>query len=483
MSATYFIRFVLKPREYELLHVRLLRRANCTPSPAAVYRSETESSKLQLLVRQHLRLYLKIWGGSALVNLLLRIRNGGQIDGRKLAASLVAVSASYRLSFDILSGLLKDRAQGSNLLKMLIPFASALVASPGFALLPSKIRPFLALYAASKAAEFVYNYLDDHGYMDWKPSVIGSWILFPIAMSQLFYTYINAPDYCPSSFKVIMDTLSGEYMPVKPEAYPAKAPWPTENQVLAAVGEISKLHFPTFKSPLLYRNQRWATSLKPIWPVLDYAHPGNTTMVGALLHPEEASEGKVFANTIASNFSKTSKYLFLLYFVVGVLKNQGVSPYTLVSSGTATLRTATAITMAVSSAWAGIGLSQKLLGSRVPPALRFRIIGFMSGLWAFLDQVRGRARNMYMLRLALLSHYNILRAKRGGKPFIQYGEVYLFGISMAVIAAVFNRYTPGVSNKGMRKIFNWLQYGDYSDPTPLPSKPDSLDSDADVAKI
>ncbi|PRT52682.1 hypothetical protein B9G98_00302 [Wickerhamiella sorbophila] len=472
MTAAYIVRFILTPREFEKLNA--LCPFDLSNQVSALHHSESKSAHVHTFVRQHTRLFLKTYGVGLLVQMAISARNpvlGGSFRPSRPAIMITSFSAVYRVLNRVLSNLARARLDGvsrKRAIKIAIPMVSALIAGSVFRILPAGLRDYIALYLATKAAEYVYNMLDDQGRFNWKPRIVGSWILIPIAMSQLFYTLICEPDCCPRVFRGLMLSVSQAYMPQRPVGYPDGKHWPTENEVLASVAEISRLKFPKFKSRILSPNWQVPPTLSVIAPVLEMALPSNTTMTGALLHPMNPNERTSFWSAVSAGYGSTTKYLLPLYLILGFTRSSRSSGTILASAIGNTFRTATFISMSVASAWSGIALSQTLLGTRMLPHMRFRIIGFMSGLWAFLDQVNGRPRALYAIRMAILSQYNMLIKRRGGKPLVKNGSTIIFSLAMAVIFAVYNTAPESISSAFIRKLCNWVQTGRYSDPSPLP---------------
>lgn len=223
--------------------------------------------------------------------------------------------------------------------------------------------------------------------------------------------------------------------------------------------------FSKFFSPILYPDTaKLPHGLNSIEPVVSMAHPAITTLTGALMHPTAPSELSVFSELVVKKFVSVSKYVFILYALSGYVRRRkeggiGSISYLIANS----LRTSTFIVMTVTSAWFGIGLSQKLIGGKVIPLYRYRVIGFLSGLWAFVDQVNGRERYMYSVRLAIMSYWNTLVKQRKVKP-IKNGDVALIALSFACIMTLFELSPQSISGSGLRKSLNWIKSQKFKDP-------------------
>ncbi|CAN6651869.1 hypothetical protein TRVA0_025S01376 [Trichomonascus vanleenenianus] len=470
---SYVIQFVLSKREYEVLVERLDGRFTrmTLPDPKHV----AAGKDVTPIIRNHIRLYIKVYailrlvGGAADLAMKARRVEGPQLPASRMALSVTAMAALYRISYKILSLLAaKDESSSAQYKrKVLVPLVSGLISGSAYGIMPKHAaRGYIGLWAATKAVEYIYNYLDDEGYLAFKPRLLGSWALFPFAFSQLFHTFIFDPDCCPSGFTRIMMRLSDSYMPAKPQG--VKTPWVEPEDVLAGIAAISQLKYPRFVSSLLFPGKATLPpELSSIAPVVNRAHPATKTLTAALTHPYEPSEFKTFAGHAAKKFQSVSKYLFAFYLLIGLLRRRATGdklPSVLSGSIANTLRSTVFVVMSASSAWYGIGLSQKVLGASVLPLYRFRVIGFLSGLWAFVDQVNSRGRYLYATRLAAMSYWNVLVKKHKVRP-VKNGEVILFAAALGVIMVLVDRAPGSVSGKGLRKSLNWMKSGEFVDPS------------------
>lgn len=465
-SAAYAVQFILSERELDLLAERLPAfkkvQAKCA-SP--------KSRDVAALVRSHSRLYVKSYVLLAAISALAKYRGSEGLSAGRIAGSVTAVSASYRVLYYLL-GALKDRMRTADKYphpafksKLAVPIASGLLSGTALALVPTgELRPYIALYTASKALEYLYNYFDDHGYLKNKPRVMGSWMLFPIAFSQLFHTFIFHPDCTPPSFSKLLFKLSDGYVPAAPSNFTADDHWPTPEQVVSGIADISRLGYPRFVSPIMFPHKATvAPALKQIEPVVSIAHPAITTMTGALLHPYQPSEFRTYVDLILEKFGSVSKYVFALYLIFGFVRSGGKNALPVTTSAVANaIRTTLFVVMTGASAWSGIGVAQKFFGPRFIPLYRYRVIGFISGLWAFLDQVNGRSRYLFTARMAVRSYWKVL-VKTGKVKPIPYGDVALFSLSFAVIMAILDHAPGSISPPRLRKALNWARSGKFTD--------------------
>ena len=81
------------------------------------------------------------------------------------------------------------------------PLTPALGASlAGYALVVAPNNDFrvvIAIYVASRAAEFGYNALDADGWFENRPWWVGSWMLMPPVMGQLLHAFVFDRDCFP----------------------------------------------------------------------------------------------------------------------------------------------------------------------------------------------------------------------------------------------------------------------------------------------
>ncbi|ANB11101.1 hypothetical protein AWJ20_3898 [Sugiyamaella lignohabitans] len=511
---------------------------------------------VQSIVRSQSRLFAASYGLLGLINAFILKRRGLNIPALRIATSLTAISGIYKVLYRVLTLLLqrtgilprhglsakttgsstKSRVDSSpspgttddpestcsdagyldnsyKITKLLVragyftkrtlkktkhlppllpALLSGLVAGSAFALFPESAQGYAAIYLSTRTLEFVYNYLDDMGYLEFKPRILKSWAIFPFAFSQLFYTFIFHPDACPNIFRRIMLRLSDGYIPTKPTGYPIDRPWPNPDQVVDGIATIARARYPKFVSPILFPNlDTTVPGLESAEPVLSLAHPAMSTLTGALSHPTQPSEFRTYTELVLSKYSSIYKYVFGAYVVLGLLKWRAHSkassktseknklsstdkaskkaapslPGILLSSVANTARTTTFIVMTAASSWYGIGLSQQVLNNKFIPVLRFRIIGFLAGLWAFADQVNGRARYMFAVRLALRSQWNVLSKDRRYAPLLKNGAAALFALSFAVLMAIFDLSPKSIPGPSLRKTLNWIKTNQYTDVT------------------
>lgn len=86
----------------------------------------------------------------------------------------------------------------SALTSSLAPAIGASLAGFALGVYPAdQLRLTIAIYAATRAAEFTYNALENDGWFRNKPSWVGSWMLMPFATGQLLHAFVFDRDCFP----------------------------------------------------------------------------------------------------------------------------------------------------------------------------------------------------------------------------------------------------------------------------------------------
>lgn len=498
--AAYLLRFVVSEREHRKIARRCSYNLLNVDQDVMLASVAKSGDGLHKFVRGETRVWISTFGLLRLIEFVIARRRGAKVDlaAKNVATTLLGISSIYRVVYFLMTRLVQKKQEIVNsrlklsprkqrrlrqVNRLAIPIISGLLAGSAFSVFPQAAKTYAALYVATRALEFLYNYVDDLGLVDFKPRVLGSWALFPFSFSQLFFTYIFDRESCPNTFSRVMQRLSTGYIPERPSGYPDSATWPNIDTVVGSIAVVARARYPKFESPIIYPHAKFPAELAEVQPVLSMAHPAITTLTGAITHPTYPSEFRVFAELVLNKYSTVSRYVFALYAAMGLIKlsrrrqakasngDESKTPNNLldvvISSVANTIRTTTFIVMTVASAWSGIGLAQQMLNNKFIPVYRYRIIGFMAGLWAFADQVNGHGRYMYALRLALLSYWNTVtknvRAKKVGF-LAQHGETALFAVSFAVIMTLFDLSPGSTPGKSLRKVLNWVKQNKYEDP-------------------
>ncbi|VVT53383.1 uncharacterized protein SAPINGB_P003546 [Magnusiomyces paraingens] len=441
---------------------------------------------------------------NALLRSVLVLKDKGSFCS---SLAIVAISFSYKIIYEVLVILkpfvkdfiglfIHDKSILSELLfeyaHTIIPLLSGITAGTFLKIFPADgPRDLIAVYALVRSLELVYNFLEDSGYIAAlkKPKIIGSWALFPFAYAQLFHAFFFNRDANPNMVNSTLFLLSKDFCTSPPTGYPRKAPWPTQAQLVDSIAKLSRAHYPKFTSPLMFPDTATLPNyLESVKPVVIRAHPAISTITGALLHPSEPSQFRALANIVLKQYTAIGKYVFLLYLFKSFFIKRAVAKVEpksnkeefcdseestssraisqlrlLLATIFNTWRTTTFIVMTTASSWAGIEFAQSILSNRFIPVYRYKVIGFLSGLWAIFDKVSGRGRYMYAVRAAILSYWRVLVKEKRVRP-VRNGDVYIFALSFGVIMSLFELSPGSVSGPVVRKVLSWISTGTFSDP-------------------
>lgn len=539
----------------------LENRCDTSEFSAAAELYTKPSETVKPAIRSHLRLCFKAYVFIVLAKSLKRLhssKKGTPLKpilvlkdrvGAQASLSLAAIAFSYKLVYgalvlckpvfkEFLATFIHDQSLLSDILygnaHALIPLVSGITAGSFLKLYPNKNagRDLISVYAMVRSLEFVYNYLDDKGYLLTirKPKLIGSWALFPFAYAQLFHAFFFDRTANPPFVNSALFSLSSNFFPLPPSGYPKKAqvPWPKPAQVVDAIAAISKAHYPKFTPTLLFPDSAVVPAyLDPVKPIIIRAHPAISTLTGALIHPWEPSQLKAILRIIVQKYMSIGKYAFLFYLIkTFMIKNivRSVEPDTeshqaavaaaeeahnkrasrrsnkhsvghdnyyekehitdatmdassksnkiqkllaysrlLLAACFNTWRTTTFLVMTTVFSWAGIEFWQSVVGRSVMPVYRYKIIGFLSGLWAIFDKVSGRGRYMYAVRAAVLSSWRVLVNEKKVKP-VKNGDVYIFAVALGVTMSIMEMSPASVAGPAMRKALTWVSEGTFKDP-------------------
>lgn len=122
----------------------------------------------------------------------------------------------------------------------------------------------------------------------------------------LLHAYAYDPSTFPAAYSNFILRYSSAYLPSAPQPSLASS-WPSRREIVDAVATSSRLHYPSFVSPLLYANSKGYSlstdvgeasraALEKIRPILDISsHPGQSRLTCAILHPEDQSCWDVFS--------------------------------------------------------------------------------------------------------------------------------------------------------------------------------------------
>ena len=143
------------------------------------------------------------------------------------------------------------------------PAIGASLAGFALAIYPAdQLRITIAVYAATRSLEFLYNALESDGWFIKRPRWWGSWMLTPLATGQLLYAFVFDRDcvpkvcICNPNVIFICDCLSHQaytdfilnhtpnYVQKRPLDYPANLQWPSTDAIVDGLNEMSRLNWP-----------------------------------------------------------------------------------------------------------------------------------------------------------------------------------------------------------------------------------------------
>lgn len=438
---------------------------------------------LLLLTSKNLR---QFWQDKSLTTLLTKSSLKDSTSAR-IALIIASISVSYKGFYKLLLHLrpyftrwltfLQKEEQKIPIPKSLwieshtfTPLVAGLLSSSLFKFFPREFeRDVIALYVFMRTGEMLFNYLDDMGFLAMKPKLLGSWTLFPFAFSQMFHSFFFNPETNPGFVKSALSTLSADFFPARPSGLAAGSSWPTTERFVEGIAQTAKHNYPKFQSKLMFPDSaKFPDYLDAVQPVVTRAHPAIGTMTGAMMHPFEPSTFRAFTEIALKKYSSIGKYVFALYLIQGFMANskkEEKAPKVMIvlRAMAKSLRTTTFIVMTTVSAFAGIEIAQRIFNPKFLPMHRFKFIGFMAGLWAFINQVDGRGRYIFAARAGLLSYWRVLIKDKRIKPTRNF-DVYLFMASFAVMMTLFDRSPEAVSGPSVRKVLSWIKNDEFKDP-------------------
>ncbi|OJJ81234.1 uncharacterized protein ASPGLDRAFT_133139 [Aspergillus glaucus CBS 516.65] len=489
------LRLSLSSQEYKLLHER---------APAAVKKNAPSPARFEAIVRPKdkyndaaIRESLRVFVGSGLLLKLVevvsrRMKGGaGAVASKKrsiihspnfrlpLALALVVFfhRRLHRLFARIRASLRIDKAQpfrerNPRLAKALTSrYAPAVGGSlAGFALgiaPQAQLRMTAAIYMSTRTLEFLYNVIDEKGWLKNKPWWFGSWLLMPVSCAQLFHAFVFDRETVPKWFgKVVMNSPS--YIQSRPALLPAEIPWPENEEVVDSLGSIANLRWPPFTSPILHPSNpnTLPAAIKSIAPITGPAHPSISSLSCALLHPAVPSCNTAFLHHILLSVPRIARFMTTVMLAISILKYKSFKTNPLASFQTLAKRifTLTAVlSTSIGSAWGSLCLWNTLLSRSALPTKRFFLSGALGGLpFAFLGN-NSRSAFMSIFRSAVDSAWKS-GVKRGLWKGWTGGELGLIVVSWAVMGAILERRPGAVQAGGLRKGLAWLRGDGFLDP-------------------
>ncbi|MCJ1477179.1 hypothetical protein MMC13_005850 [Lambiella insularis] len=484
------IRYTISAKEYRTLHQYLLKQSpsalgNRAPQPskydAAISHKDDYNAAA---IRASLRVFLAAQTGLSLWDIItVQIFRQGQ-PTKVNAKSSWTKSPNFRLSISVSLILFLHRVlhrfltrlRANLLTKDAAPFrrrnpriskaltarlAPAVGASlAGFVLgaYPGdQFRLTVAIYLATRAAEFAYNALEDDGWFKNRPWWFGSWLLMPPVFGQLLHAFLFDRDCFPKSYGDFILNHTPNYIQKRPVEYPSHLAWPSNDGIVDGLAEISRSNFPPFVSPILFPSatQTLPPSISQISPITSSAHPSIRALTCALLHPHEPSCMRTYATFFIGAVPMFARFFTLIFSIFSLpryklfLKDPVVEVNRLAKQ---VLRMTLFTSGAVGTSWGSICLFQYLLPRTFIPMHRWFWGGFLGGLWGFLERKNGRGQFLYSTRVSIDSLWKV-GVKKGWWRSGKNGDVWVFVASLMLLNAVYevnpNAVTSGVVRKSM----------------------------------
>ncbi|KAH8691158.1 hypothetical protein BGW36DRAFT_363502 [Talaromyces proteolyticus] len=492
------LRVSLSAKEYKFLHERITKRSaaveRALPTPAKYEAIIHTKNKYNIAaVRASLRVFLTLSGGLSLAELVgAKIKKEGSKEKTRTALIKspnfrLALSFSllllvhrvlYRFFVRLRANLRTEDAKpfrdrnpriSQALTSRYAPVVGASLAGLALGICPAgRIRITIAIYTATRSLEFLYNALDEKGYLEKKPWWFGSWLLMPISCAQLFHAFVFDRETIPGYFGSLILKFSPSYIPGPPERFPDSLQWPDKNNIVDSLGSIADLKWPAFISPILHPNNPnpLPAKLQSISPITSPAHPGIASLSCALLHPATPSCSTAFLHHLLNSVPAIVRTMTiaLLAYSAASYKKVLANPITTTNLASKRILSLTAIlSTSFGSLWASICLLNSLLPKSTLPTKRFFISGAIAGLpYAFVSQGRLIFTNIF--RSAVYSAW-ATGVKRGLWREWKGGELGLVVLSWALIGAVLESSPQAVQGAGIRKALLWLRGDGFADPS------------------
>lgn len=419
---------------------------------------------------------------------VLKTLNGLSVvygNGAKAALAVTGMSLSYKLVCRLLTTLksyvsfifdtMKDGKQSSVdfpiKLKTIIGLVSGVCSGACFYYFPADYaRDIVAVYAVVKALEVLYNHLDKQGHFNFKPKAFGSWTLYPFAYAQLYHSFFFNPEVNVNSVNRLQTLSAKSFFPTIP-LLASSGSWPTTEEFVDSMALYAKYGYPKFKAQVGQPGSAMPDFLEPVKSVLVRTHPLVDTTIGSLTHPFDPRLTRAYSGIMLRKFNSVGKYVLGFYVLRALLKvdkNEQGEPISrteaLVKAAINAVKLTSFIVLSTTTAHFAVEASEKYLSPKWIPENRFRLAGFIGGLWAFLDSSDGgHGRYLFAVRAAILSLWRTLVKEKKVKP-IKHGDVYLFVASFAVIMSVFESSPDCISSSFLRKTFMWIKNDDFKDP-------------------
>lgn len=502
------LRYTVSPREYQLLHQYLLSRAPAVRKrtlPPRRYDAIAKGSDdyNAAAIRASLRLAvvtfssLKAWDfitsrfmGRGEIKRPQRRTSVWKSPNVRLTCSLSLILLFHRLlrrfftrlresllTNDAKSFRRRNPRISRSLTSKIAPAIGSSLAGFFLAVYPGdQLRISMAIYIFTRALEFTYNYLEEKGYMQNKPSWIGSWLLMPVASGQLLHAFVFDRDCFPASYGKFILNNSPEYIQKRPEGHPKNLHWPGTFEIVESLAEISKSKWPLFVSPILFpATETLPKGLATISPITSPAHPAIKSLSCALLHPHDPSCVRTYVSFWIQAFPKLARFFTIVLAAMSVTRWRSFmnSPISAINNlAKSILRMSLFISGAIGTSWGSICLFQNILPRTFLSTQRWFLGGFLGGLWAFLERRTGRGNFMYSARLSIDSLWKV-GIKRGWWRGIKNGDVLLFTLSLATVNVLYELSPRSVNSGVARKGLGVLRGEGWVDRAALPREKES----------
>lgn len=438
--------FIFTEREKEKILRLFNKEASKNASPEYVKK-----------IRELVRLYVALWFAARVIN-----RGGGTplnpsaIAG-SVCGSIIGMRTVFRL-VKLIGAKINELDWPSHAPTAGPALGGALAGLLGGVILarglPLSISGPLTVFLGTKSCEWLYNWTESSGKLRWKPDWLGIWVLYPVAYSYLLNQLFTSPESTPMSFKRIVGFLSNGELPSNDDSL--------YSSVRVAASQLPVRYHSSLVSPdsiatisTVFNNQTKNQIISPEAVArLVVAHPGNKSMVGALLHPSQASGFNTAVSQFWQSVLRMSKYMVPLYAAKTVL-----APSSSANSATpsrafeSVVRSILAYSLNSATMLAGIELSTKLMGrSKTNNALRFHLVGLVSGLSVYINRQSGRGQHLYAVRLAVLSLLFTGKPEKYQRSFVNKFLPPALAIALAVLNTL-----PGATSNIYRILGKYMQ--------------------------
>ncbi|KAI1618993.1 hypothetical protein EDD37DRAFT_294221 [Exophiala viscosa] len=314
----------------------------------------------------------------------------------------------------------------------------------------TQLRIAIGIYTAAHALELGWTSIAHlETIRKYKPSWLGSWVLFALSQGQLFHAFIFDRDCFPESYgKFILD-YTPEYIQRPPSTLSPKlaSSWPSTDNVLDALAQIARLKWPPFISPILRPNAP-AVAVLPegvnpiISPITSRAHPAIQKLSCALIHPSNPSCFMAYLQQNLLVFPQLARFYAMYYGAMSVMRFKAFLNEPLKSLnglGESVLRSTLAVSGAIGTAWASICFFQAIFPRAFLPQFRFFLGGLLGGCFQIFDRTpAGHLQTVYAARESVYSLWKVGVKHRWWKG-IRGGDVALFAAALALINVVFEK--------------------------------------------